>query len=157
MFPKFEPTEIEEVETETLRRLKARRSGYYLFGPIRIADIHVASKLGGPCLALLLAVHHRQAYTAEEAVTLPTGFLAEFGIGKNAKQRGLKRLEEAKLINVKRAMGHTALVELCSKKIKARPKSLRKSAPRSLRSLRTAAGSPRPLTIVQAADPENRR
>ena len=111
----FRPTDVVEVQTEHARRLKARRAEYSLFGPIRIADIQTAAKLGGSCLPLLLAVHYRCAYTASEAVTLPGGFLAEFGIDKSAKQRGLKRLEEARLINVKRAAGHTAVVQLTAR------------------------------------------
>jgi hypothetical protein len=51
-----------------------------------------------------LVIRHRTA-------ALPTGFLAEFGIDKSAKQRALRRLEGAKLINVKRVPGHTAVVK----------------------------------------------
>ena len=111
----FRPTSIVEVQTDYGRRLKASRAEYCLYGPIRIADIKAAAKLGGACLALLLALHYRRAYTAQEAVTLPSGLLAEFGIDKSAKQRGLKRLEEAKLINVKRIPGHTAVVQLTAR------------------------------------------
>jgi hypothetical protein len=112
----FRPTGVVEVQTEYARRLKTRRAEYSLFGPIRIADIQAAAKLGGACLALLLALHYRRAYTAQDAATLPTGFLAEFGIDKSAKQRALRRLEGAKLINVKRVPGHTAVVELRAKR-----------------------------------------
>jgi DNA-binding MarR family transcriptional regulator len=111
----FRPTSVVEVQTEYARHLKARRAEYCLFGPIRIADIQAAQKLGGTCLALLFAVHYRRAYTAREAVTLPSGFLAEFGIDKSAKRRGLKRLEEAKFINVKRVAGHSAVVQLTTR------------------------------------------
>ena len=92
MQSEFRPTSVVEVQTEYARRLKARRAEYSLFGPIRIADIQAAAKLGGACLALLLALHYRRAYTAQDAVTLPSGFLAEFGIDKSAKQRALKAL-----------------------------------------------------------------
>jgi DNA-binding transcriptional ArsR family regulator len=81
--------------------------------------------LGGSCLALLLAIHFRRAVTESEAVTLPSGFLAEFGIDKSAKQRGLKRLEEAKLIDVRRIPGNTAVIEL-----RAKRKARTSSAPR---------------------------
>ena len=118
MQSEFRPTSVVEVQTEYARRLKARRAEYSLFGPIRIADIQAAAKLGGACLALLLALHYRRAYTAQEAVTLPTGFLAEFGIDKSAKQRALKRLEDAKLINVKRIPGHSAVVQLTAREKK---------------------------------------
>ena len=38
---------VVEVKTEYARRLNARRAEYSLFGPIRIADIQTAAKLGG--------------------------------------------------------------------------------------------------------------
>jgi DNA-binding MarR family transcriptional regulator len=120
MQTEFRPTSVVEVQTEHARRLKARRAEYSLFGPIRIADVQAAAKLGGACLALLLALHYRRAYTGAQSVTLPSGFLSEFGIDKSAKQRGLKRLEEAKLINVKRAVGHTVLIELRARLPKSR-------------------------------------
>ncbi len=112
MHTEFQPTSVVEVKTVHSRRLKARRAEFSLFGPIRIADIQAASKLGGRCLALLLALHYRRAYTGEHSVTLPSGLLAEFGIDKSAKQRGLKRLEEAGLISAKRTAGHTTLIQL---------------------------------------------
>lgn len=115
----FRPTSVVEVQTKYARSLKALRAEYCLFGPIRIADIQTATKLGGSCLPLLLAVYYRRAYTAKEAVTLPSGFLTEFGIDKSAKQRGLKRLEEARLVDVKRTPGHTAMIELRAKRKKA--------------------------------------
>ena len=111
----FRPTGVVEVETEYTKRLKARRSQYCLFGPIRIADIQAAAKLGGACLSLLLALHYRRTYTAKDDLTLPTSFLAEFGIDKSAKQRGLKRLEAAKLIDVKRIPGHSVVIQLTTR------------------------------------------
>src|SRR5258708_22328374 len=116
MRTEFRPTSIEEVETETMRRLKASRAEHYLHSPIRMDDIRAAANLGGPCVALLVLIHFRRAVTGKEAVTLPGGFLAEFWIDKSAKQRGLKRLEEAKLITVERAVGHTAVIQLARKR-----------------------------------------
>ena len=111
----FRPTSVVEVETEYVRSLKARRAEYSLYGPIRIADIRAATKLGGSCLILLLLIHYRRAYTSKEAVTLPSGFLSEFGIGRSAKRRGLKSLEEAKLITVKCIPGNTAVIHLTTR------------------------------------------
>jgi hypothetical protein len=116
----FDPTEVEEVETEYSRRAKAAKAAHYLGSSIRIADIQDAAKLGGPCLALLLAIYFRRDVTGQERVTLPTSFLAEFGIDRSAKRRGLKLLEQAKLINVKRATGRTAVVELRAKRRRRR-------------------------------------
>ena len=111
----FRPTEIVEVQTATLRRLEARRAQHYLRGPIRMADIQAATKLGGSCLAVLLAIHHRQVVTKQEAVTLPSGLLSNFGIDKSAKRRALQRLELAKLITVKRIPGKTAVIKLTAR------------------------------------------
>lgn len=112
----FRPTGVEEVETEYSRRLKASRAEHYLQSHIWIDDIRDATKLGGSCLALLLLIYFRRDVTREEAVTLPSGLLAEFGIDRSAKRRGLKSLEQVKLIKVKRTAGYTAVIELCKKK-----------------------------------------
>ena len=111
----FKPTHVEEVETEYSRRLETNRAGHYLRCHIRIDDIRDATKLGGSSLALLLLIHFRRDITREEAVTLPSGLLAGFGIDRSAKRRGLKGLEQAKLIKVKRTVGHTAVIELCKR------------------------------------------
>jgi DNA-binding MarR family transcriptional regulator len=117
----FRPTSIVEVLTDYGRRLNASRAEHYLYGPIRIADIKAAAKLGGASLVLLLVIHFRRAVTGREAVTLPSGLLAEFGVDKSAKRRGLKRLEEAKIITVKRILGNTAVIRLTTRvKRKAR-------------------------------------
>lgn len=108
----FRPTKIVEVETAASRRLTARRMEHYLRGPIRMKEIQAAAKLPGPCLAVLLAVHHRHAITKQSAVTLPSGLLSDFGIDKNAKMRALRRLELANLIRVTRTAGKSALIEL---------------------------------------------
>jgi hypothetical protein len=115
----FRPTSVVEVETEHSRRLKVSRATHYLYG-FRMDDIRAAIKSGGSCLALLCLIHFRRAVTGQEAVTLPSGFLAEYGIGRSAKRRGLKSLEEAKIINVKRGVGHTALIELRARTRKRR-------------------------------------
>jgi len=111
----FRPTHVEEVETEYSRRLKTNRAGHYLRCRIRIDDIRDATKLGGSSLALLLLIYFRRDVAREETVTLPSGLLAGFGIDRSAKHRGLKGLEQAKLIKVKRAVGHTAVIELCKR------------------------------------------
>ena len=54
-------------------------------------------------------------FTKRDAVTLPSGFLSDFGIDKNAKARALRSLELAKLISVKRMPGKTAIVKLVAR------------------------------------------
>ena len=111
----FRPTKVEEVETQYSRALKTRRAEYYL-SPIRIADVQAASKLGGSCLALLLTIHYRSVVTGRDVVTLPSGLMSDFGIGRTVKGRGLKVLEAAKLITVTRASGNSARVKLVTRR-----------------------------------------
>jgi hypothetical protein len=113
----FSPTGVREIETDYLRGLKERRSEHFLLGGhLRIADIQQAAKLGSSCLALLIAIHFRRDVTKQDAVTLSSGFLAEFGIDRNAKGRALRSLEAAKLVRVKRIPGKSALVQLTARK-----------------------------------------
>jgi hypothetical protein len=114
MLSGFQPTGIRKIETDTLRRLKAQRAEHYLYG-FRIDDIRTAAKMGGHCVTLFHLIHFRRLVTKSEQVTLPNGFLAEFGIDKSAKQRALKLLEAAKLITVKRILGHSAVVQLTAR------------------------------------------
>jgi hypothetical protein len=116
----FHPTGVEEVETKVMRELKASRAEHYLRGPIRIGDIHAAAKLGGSCLALLLAIHHRGTVTGHSTMTLPSGFLSDFGISPTAKWRCLRALEAARFITVKRIPGHSAVVQLTTRTRKRR-------------------------------------
>jgi hypothetical protein len=65
----FRPTEVVEVETDYIRKLKERRAGHYLRGPIRISDIHAAARTGSRSALLLIAIHHRCVTTKQRAVT----------------------------------------------------------------------------------------
>jgi hypothetical protein len=94
--PEFRPTGIKEVETDVMRERKAHRAVLYFRGPVFLADIHTAVKSGGPCLALLLAIHHRATITRQDVVTLPSGFLSDFGIDKSAKMARPKIAREGK-------------------------------------------------------------
>jgi hypothetical protein len=81
------------------------QSGHHRALRIWIAAIQTAAEMGGSCLALLLAIHHRGTITGRDVMTLPSGYLYDFGIARTAKARGLKMLEQAKLITVKRIPG----------------------------------------------------
>jgi DNA-binding transcriptional ArsR family regulator len=63
-------------------------------------------------LPLLLLVHHQIAVGAGPAVTLPLRLLADLGIDRRAKSRGLHVLEEAGLVRVTRERGRPARVAL---------------------------------------------
>jgi hypothetical protein len=105
------PLEV-EVETEFSRRSRARRLGLFLKGPIPMSRIGQANKLGGQALALLLAIQHRCDVTGSSTVTLPRSLLADLGIDKFAKARGLRALEAAGMITAERQKGKAARVTL---------------------------------------------
>ncbi len=75
-------------------------------------EISAAARLPGQALALFLAIHHQTALTGKPIVTLPANLLTDLGISRDSKARGLKALEQAELINVTRARGKNARVEL---------------------------------------------
>jgi DNA-binding MarR family transcriptional regulator len=101
-----------EVETSLLRQAKTRRSERFLKGPIPLKEITTAASLPGKSLALLLAIHYRIDLTGRASITLPSGLLAEMGISRDAKARGLKQLVQAGLIRVTPRVGRAAQIEL---------------------------------------------
>jgi hypothetical protein len=101
-----------EIETEALRRTRARHRGRFLKGPIPFRQLAAAARLPGQALALFLAAHHQTALTRRTMVTLPSGLLTELGISRDAKARGLRQLEDAGLIRVERSIGRAARVGL---------------------------------------------
>jgi DNA-binding MarR family transcriptional regulator len=104
-----------EIETEVLRRARARHRGRFLKGPIPLPQIAAAARLPGQALALFLAVHHQTALTKKTIVTLPRGLLTDFGISPGAKARGLRQLEEAGLVRVERSRGRAARVGIVAR------------------------------------------
>jgi hypothetical protein len=110
----FNPESVTEVETEwSRRRKKVSRAKLYVC-PVAVSDIKIAVELGGSCLAVLLAILFRADTTKRRGprLTLPTDTIALFGINKSSKQRALKRLEQAKLIEVQRSPGHSPIIKL---------------------------------------------
>jgi DNA-binding MarR family transcriptional regulator len=103
-----------EVKTNLVRQSKIRRGERFLKGPIPLKDIAAAACLPGHALALFLAVHHQTALTGKPVVTLPGRLLADLGIRRGAKSRGLKVLEKAGLVTVARSRGRAARIQLKS-------------------------------------------
>jgi hypothetical protein len=101
-----------EVETDLVRQSKTRRGERFLKGPIPLKDIATAACLPGHALALFLAVHHQAALTGKPVVTLPARLLADLGISRGAKSRGLQVLEKVGLVTVARSRGRAARVQL---------------------------------------------
>jgi hypothetical protein len=101
-----------EVQTNLVRQSKTRRGGRFLKGPIPMPEIAAAACLPGKALALFLAAHHQIALTGKPSVTLPARLLADLGISRDAKARGLKHLEHAGLVTVARPKGRAARIQL---------------------------------------------
>ena len=101
-----------EVETDLVRQSKIRGGQRFLKGPIPLPDIAIAARLPGQALALFLAVHHQTALTGKPSVTLPARLLADLGISRGAKSRGLQALEKAGLVTVARSRGRAARIQL---------------------------------------------
>jgi hypothetical protein len=101
-----------EVETDLVRQSKIRRGERFLKGPMPLRHIATAACLPGHALALFLAVHHQIALTGKPVVTLPARLLAELGISRGSKSRGLKALEQSGLITVARSKGRAARIQL---------------------------------------------
>ena len=101
-----------EVQTRLVRQSKTRRTARFLKGPIPLLDIAAAARLPGQCLSLFLAVHHQTALTGKPTITLPGHLMAELGISRSAKARGLKLLERASLVIVTRSRGRAARIQL---------------------------------------------
>lgn len=112
----FKPDAVVEIETEWTRRRKVSRAAAFVFGPIAVRDIKIATELGGSCLSVLLALFFRTDLTKARTVTLPGRILDEFGIRLDAKLRALKRLEQAGLISVERRPGHAAVIKLSKRR-----------------------------------------
>jgi DNA-binding transcriptional ArsR family regulator len=101
-----------EVQTDFLRQSKKRWRERFLKGPILMREIAIAARLRGQALPLLLAVHHQTALTGKSIVTLPAKLLADLGVNRDAKARGLRALEQAGLVCVSRTKGKAARIEL---------------------------------------------
>ncbi len=100
---------VEEIEVTPAH---PRRPERFLKGPIPWAPLSVAARLPGRALAVFLAVHHRTALTGNATVTLPSGLLSGLGVGRDAKSRALRALEEAGLVSVERGNGRAARITL---------------------------------------------
>ena len=107
-----EQVEEAEVETSLVRQSKSRRLERFLKGPIPIREIAAAARLPGKALALLLAINHQTDLTGKVTVTLPASLLANLGISRDAKARGLKLLERVGLVSVVRSKGRAARIQL---------------------------------------------
>ena len=103
-----------EVETHWLKEHRSRRTSRFLKGPISLVSLQTAASLPGKALALYLAIRHRADLRRCPEVTLPTDYLAAWGILKDAKHRAMATLVDAGLVKTAdRQPGQTTKVTLC--------------------------------------------
>ena len=93
-------TEENEVVTIWVRKHHQRRLARFLKGPINLDLLQRAARLPGKALIVLLALRHRADLRGSPEVTLPTDYLAQWGVGQTAKVRALGALEGAGLIRI---------------------------------------------------------
>ena len=110
--PSWEQIQQTEVQTDFLRRSQKHWGERFLKGPILMREIAIAACLPGKALAVFIAIHHQTALTGKSIVTLPAKLLTVLGVGRDAKARSLRALEEAGLVNVVRSRGKAARIEL---------------------------------------------
>ena len=89
-----------EVETVWVQKHRQRRLARFLKGPIKLDLLQRAARLPGKALVVLLALRHRADLRGSSEVTLPTDYLAQWGVGQTAKARALAALEGAELIRI---------------------------------------------------------
>jgi hypothetical protein len=102
-----------EVEIETTVSLtRSRPTARFLKGPVPLVSLAVAARLPGKALAVYLATQHRCDLEGRSTVTLPAALLRKFGVGRDAKARALRALEDAGLAQVERTNGRAARITL---------------------------------------------
>lgn len=114
-------THREKPDNKTARQLKTsrqRRTDKFIRGPIPWWWITQAAQLGSKVPVVAYAIWFFVGVKKSDTVPLSTGFLGrELGVGRMSVYRALSRLEEAKLIRVKRQRGRNPQVEV----IRTRP------------------------------------
>jgi hypothetical protein len=96
-----------------LCELRAKQQiNFFLHPQVQLAWVERAAQLGTPALVVGILLQFRILLTQKESVTLPMNFLTKFGISRGAKQRALKKLEDANLIRMAQVNGHSPLIKL---------------------------------------------
>jgi hypothetical protein len=101
-----------EIETSWTAAKCKRIKGRFLKGPIPLAALQRAASLPGKSLVTYLAIRHRCDVQRTMETTLPTGYMVEWGVKKDAKIRALNHLANGNLIAIKRLQGRTTLIQL---------------------------------------------
>jgi DNA-binding transcriptional ArsR family regulator len=97
------------------RRIKfpqLNRGEKFLKGPIPLKWLSLSSKLPGKAFQIGIALWYLSGLKKNHEVKLTNVVLAEFGVKKDAKRRGLEALEEAGLVSIKRRKNKNPIVTI---------------------------------------------
>jgi len=112
------PAEIlpEKLSDSSLERRRVRaekRSGQFIYGPIYLEPMRIASNLPGKALAVwLLILFWSGVERTSQDIPIRPGTIERFGISRQSSYRALAALERAGLISVDRQRGRAALVTI---------------------------------------------
>ena len=84
----------------------------FLKGPVPCAWLQRAARLPGKSFHVGIALWQRAGMEKSDTVKLSNGILEDWGTDRYAKARGLKDLEEAGLVSVKRHHGRSPIVTI---------------------------------------------
>ena len=94
-----------------LEELSLRQeSKFFLHPKVQLVWIEKAAQLGIQTLVVGVLLQFRVLLSQKAVVTLPQDFLSRFGISRGVKQRALKSLEKAGLVNVTQEQGCTPVI-----------------------------------------------
>lgn len=91
---------------------KSQRSKQFLKGPVPWDWLAAASRLPGKCAQVGLVLWFLSGLRKSRTVRLGNKFTGELGVSRDAKRRALNRLENARLISVKRQVRRAPMVTL---------------------------------------------
>jgi hypothetical protein len=84
----------------------------FLKGPVPLWWLEKASKLGGKCLAVGVALWFLAGLKRTSTIKLTQRVRSRFGVGRGASRRCLYKLEKAGLIRAQRHQGRCPVVTL---------------------------------------------
>ena len=113
----FDPTTlaIDQLPPSNSHRHRSqlvRRREPFLSGAISMRWLEQAARLPGRALHVALAIRHQSALARNGTVPLSNKQLARFGVDRDAKRRGLARLEAAGLVIAERKPGCNPVVTI---------------------------------------------
>jgi hypothetical protein len=99
------------------------RKGKFLRGPVPLAWLRCAAELPGKALAVGLMLWFLRGCRKRRTVRLTRRTLQRFGVGRKPGYRGLKNLEAAGLVRVRRRVGRSPVVTICHRQQPGEPAS----------------------------------